>query len=246
MNDLQGHCVSRAMKNHIFLSESVAAFFIRLYNNNFFEFSKAIEEIIHDSVHIGLGGTMNDLEQSPSDPVFWFHHSYIDYVWTKWQAFPNNYFRYIVHESDPEFNSKRILGYSIPQLMDYKTTFCTAYQDPSSNVPPALPLKNAEKYVPLLTQVLFTSPEFERKFSKEKDLNWIVSKIQILENYLIHILKLGEGWPTLERPTEHEMKELNKIVEIEKNSQTQRYALSLVSFILLSFFWGTVVEIFSN
>nr|BAF42772.1 tyrosinase-like protein 2 [Pinctada fucata] len=35
----------------------------------------------HDNTHVWVGGIMVNVERSPEDPVFWFHHLYIDYVW---------------------------------------------------------------------------------------------------------------------------------------------------------------------
>ena len=42
----------------------------------------------HDGVHRWVGGRdghMGGLETSPQDPVFWLHHSYIDYLWEKFR-----------------------------------------------------------------------------------------------------------------------------------------------------------------
>nr|AVI16673.1 tyrosinase [Pteria penguin] len=35
----------------------------------------------HDNPHVWVGGVMNNIAQSPRDPVFWFHHTFIDYIW---------------------------------------------------------------------------------------------------------------------------------------------------------------------
>nr|AHZ34296.1 tyrosinase B5 [Pinctada maxima] len=35
----------------------------------------------HDNTHVWVGGVMQNVVLSPQDPVFWFHHTYIDYVW---------------------------------------------------------------------------------------------------------------------------------------------------------------------
>ena len=35
----------------------------------------------HDFVHIWIGGIMSRTDSSPYDPIFWFHHTYIDYMW---------------------------------------------------------------------------------------------------------------------------------------------------------------------
>ncbi|XP_045173811.2 putative tyrosinase-like protein tyr-3 [Mercenaria mercenaria] len=38
-------------------------------------------EDLHDSVHDYIGGDMGVVENSAYDPVFWFHHAFIDYIW---------------------------------------------------------------------------------------------------------------------------------------------------------------------
>lgn len=40
-------------------------------------------ELIHGKVHMWVSGTMNNLNYSPADPIFWMHHCFIDYVWEK-------------------------------------------------------------------------------------------------------------------------------------------------------------------
>ncbi|XP_045172669.2 putative tyrosinase-like protein tyr-3 isoform X2 [Mercenaria mercenaria] len=43
--------------------------------------SKHNLEQLHDSVHDYVGGDMGVVENSAYDPVFWFHHAFIDYIW---------------------------------------------------------------------------------------------------------------------------------------------------------------------
>jgi tyrosinase len=38
-------------------------------------------ESLHDSVHDYIGGDMGVVENSAYDPIFWFHHAFIDYIW---------------------------------------------------------------------------------------------------------------------------------------------------------------------
>ncbi|KAH7037276.1 uncharacterized protein B0I36DRAFT_402775 [Microdochium trichocladiopsis] len=44
-----------------------------------------VESTNHSDMHIGIGPTMADVALSPADPIFWMHHSYIDYQWKRWQ-----------------------------------------------------------------------------------------------------------------------------------------------------------------
>ena len=38
-------------------------------------------EFLHNQVHIWIDGQMGALETASHDPIFWMHHSYVDYVW---------------------------------------------------------------------------------------------------------------------------------------------------------------------
>jgi tyrosinase len=38
----------------------------------------------HNVVHGWVGGIMNNIIYSPSDPVFWMHHAMIDRLWSLW------------------------------------------------------------------------------------------------------------------------------------------------------------------
>uniref|UniRef100_A0A914H5F4 ShKT domain-containing protein n=1 Tax=Globodera rostochiensis TaxID=31243 RepID=A0A914H5F4_GLORO len=42
-------------------------------------------EIIHTDVHIWIGGDMLALNTASQDPVFFLHHSFIDYIWEQWR-----------------------------------------------------------------------------------------------------------------------------------------------------------------
>ncbi|WUR04905.1 tyrosinase [Vairimorpha necatrix] len=44
------------------------------------EFRDILELVPHALVHSNLGGDMTQMF-SPNDPVFWHHHSFIDYIW---------------------------------------------------------------------------------------------------------------------------------------------------------------------
>lgn len=47
------------------------------------EFRDILELVPHALVHFNVGGSEGDMSQmfSPNDPIFWHHHSYIDYIW---------------------------------------------------------------------------------------------------------------------------------------------------------------------
>ena len=53
--------------------------------NDFFEFSNELERRpVHRGAHVWTGGAM-PTPLSPRDPVFYFHHSFVDKVWHDWE-----------------------------------------------------------------------------------------------------------------------------------------------------------------
>lgn len=52
--------------------------------NEYDRFRSVIEIFPHAIVHETLGGDMATMA-SPNDPIFWLHHSMVDYVWWLWQ-----------------------------------------------------------------------------------------------------------------------------------------------------------------
>lgn len=52
-------------------------------DTNFYTFSRQLEGTPHNRVHTWIGGDMGGAG-SANDPIFWMHHSMIDYCWTKW------------------------------------------------------------------------------------------------------------------------------------------------------------------
>ncbi len=53
--------------------------------NDFFEFSNELERRpVHRGAHVWTGGAM-PTTLSPRDPVFYFHHSFVDKVWVEWE-----------------------------------------------------------------------------------------------------------------------------------------------------------------
>lgn len=42
-------------------------------------------EILHGGIHDFVGGHMTYLASSPNDPVFFAHHTFIDFFWEQWR-----------------------------------------------------------------------------------------------------------------------------------------------------------------
>jgi tyrosinase len=51
---------------------------------NYSNFRSALEGGPHNKVHRAVGGNMSRAE-SPSDPLFWLHHAFVDKIWADWQ-----------------------------------------------------------------------------------------------------------------------------------------------------------------
>jgi len=47
-------------------------------------FSNSVEQV-HDSMHVWIGGDMDDISTSAFDPIFWMHHTNVDRLWARWQ-----------------------------------------------------------------------------------------------------------------------------------------------------------------
>lgn len=85
-------------KNHCLLRQYNPANFTAYYSpsdvakiiskqSTYDAFRELIEIVPHGIVHTSLGGKDGDmaLMNSPNDPIFWLHHSMIDYIWWIWQ-----------------------------------------------------------------------------------------------------------------------------------------------------------------
>ncbi len=58
--------------------------------DDFFEFSNELERRpVHRGAHVWTGGAM-PTPLSPRDPVFYFHHSFVDKVWQDWEEIHNS------------------------------------------------------------------------------------------------------------------------------------------------------------
>jgi tyrosinase len=61
---------------------------VKIYSGTFTGFQTQLESVVHNDTHDAVGGNMGG-PTSPTDPLFWLHHSFIDKIWSDWQASPN-------------------------------------------------------------------------------------------------------------------------------------------------------------
>jgi hypothetical protein len=61
---------------------------VQTYTGSFTGFQSSLESAVHGGTHNAVGGDMAGAA-SPTDPLFWLHHAFIDKVWADWQASAN-------------------------------------------------------------------------------------------------------------------------------------------------------------
>jgi tyrosinase len=61
---------------------------VNTYPGTFTGFQTLLEGAVHGGTHNAVGGDMKG-SSSPTDPLFWLHHAFIDKTWADWQASPN-------------------------------------------------------------------------------------------------------------------------------------------------------------
>ena len=58
--------------------------------SNFFQFSNELERRnVHRGAHVWTGGAM-PTPLSPRDPIFYLHHTYVDFIWFNWEEIHHN------------------------------------------------------------------------------------------------------------------------------------------------------------
>lgn len=83
-NLLASWSVSRDWKpSQLAATSDLAA--VKTYSGTFTGFQTLIEGVVHGGTHNAIGGDMKGAA-SPTDPLFWLHHAFIDKTWADWQA----------------------------------------------------------------------------------------------------------------------------------------------------------------
>ncbi|KAK2734880.1 hypothetical protein FQN57_001443 [Myotisia sp. PD_48] len=81
----RAHCLSRRVDES--LTANSNADFVRTCNNrnSYADMASCAEGGPHAYGHNGMGGVMADVWASPSDPIFWMHHAFVDHGLRIWQ-----------------------------------------------------------------------------------------------------------------------------------------------------------------
>lgn len=100
---------------------------------SFEEFANYVE-VVHGLPHIEIGGDMSNGFYSPSDPVFYLHHAFVDKIWRDWQlAGAQNKFGGF-HRGTPVSINERMRplrwGRTVAQIMGSIST-CVEYREAS-------------------------------------------------------------------------------------------------------------------
>jgi tyrosinase len=61
---------------------------VKKFPGTFSGFQTLLEGAVHADTHNAVGGDMSG-SASPTDPLFWLHHAFLDKVWADWQASPH-------------------------------------------------------------------------------------------------------------------------------------------------------------
>ncbi|KAI9137973.1 hypothetical protein BKA69DRAFT_836486 [Paraphysoderma sedebokerense] len=71
-------------------------------------------------VHNGIGGNMADLTRSPWDPLFWMHHTGVDFWWAQWQSSVNGAY---------DGGAFSMGSYRNTDVDDYQNRLCYRYEN---------------------------------------------------------------------------------------------------------------------
>ncbi|KAJ0125370.1 mino acid transporter [Diaporthe amygdali] len=81
------YCLSRDLSESNFLRQANTSYVDTCFASaNYSEAWQCYKSNPHGAGHSGVGGVMFDVTLSPGDPLFYLHHTFLDYLWWQWQA----------------------------------------------------------------------------------------------------------------------------------------------------------------
>lgn len=108
---------------------------------DFARFSTLLEQAPHGTIHVEIGGRGGDMSrmQSPNDPIFWLHHSFVDKLWNERQNTPGIKFE----EFSGVYNGKSVDSNTFMPHWDIPVSLviyamkdlCYTYQEYSGRLP---------------------------------------------------------------------------------------------------------------
>ncbi|KAJ3224250.1 hypothetical protein HK099_008706 [Clydaea vesicula] len=149
-------------------------------SSQFSEFSYDFEMGPHFFVHQGIGGSRGQFSmwQSPDDPLFFLHHSFVDYMFSRFQdKYPDSFEGSRYGEQFTDITDEEILRpFNIPIKNVLKLDqVCVSYQLPSEQV-----LKSAENFTGTIV-----APSIKLEWFKKTGLN--LDQINTIINNTINV-----------------------------------------------------------
>lgn len=87
--DISGNCIRRVGDLRIRFASTIELSSIVTQTPTFSEFSHLLEQGPHSRPHLFVAGQMKTFA-APDDPLFWIHHSYVDFVFEQWRLCHNH------------------------------------------------------------------------------------------------------------------------------------------------------------
>jgi hypothetical protein len=88
-------------------------------------FRSRLENVLHPHPHNNIGGDFATMA-SPNDVLFFLHHGYIDYIWSRWQQ--RNGFDFNGAGANRMEPLRSLTGYTVDSVMDHRK-LCYDYAD---------------------------------------------------------------------------------------------------------------------
>lgn len=85
INPISGQCVARGERRDMSANSNQGNEDYVNSRGTYPDMRANLEGLNHAYGHLAIGPTMSSQSQSPADPVFFLHHSYVDFAWKKWQ-----------------------------------------------------------------------------------------------------------------------------------------------------------------
>ncbi|KAH7029768.1 uncharacterized protein B0I36DRAFT_326341 [Microdochium trichocladiopsis] len=85
INPISGQCVARGERRDMSANDNIGNEDYVNGRTTYSDMRAYLEGLNHAYGHLAIGPTMSSQAQSPADPVFFLHHSYVDWTWKRWQ-----------------------------------------------------------------------------------------------------------------------------------------------------------------
>lgn len=168
-------------------------------------------EIIHGLPHVQIGGDMRDGQYSPSDPVFYLHHAFIDKIWRDWQlAGAGNKFDGVhrgIRVSTSAVMRPSVWGRTVSDILNGIST-CVRYQEPIS--------RSSKRAFSAFSAPAEGTNESSIAESKARDGESYKKKVELVKNEQ-DAFKEGAAFSELPQDVVQDGLEIKKRLQAEQN-----------------------------